>query len=321
MYCSQCGARCPEGARFCHICGSMLYQASVLSDPAQTGHEQALSQSVPDTTPFAMPEEPAAQPFQEAEEASTDQPDEGPALEAQEPSCQTEPEEPLTDLPEEIPIPTSQEWEDAPIPGSEEQDGAGKRSVRTALLVLLAMLLIGTLCHFLLGSPELSQAAIVDPQVDWLAVTADGALSFQAGQYTGGTQLTVPDSLCGVPVTALADQCFAGAGDLVWIQLPTTLEAIGPSAFARCTALRGVYVPGGVTEIGSYAFESCTSLEAISIPATVTSISQTAFENCPKLRYIFFDGTYSQWAELYNQFITPYTFVFCTDGTYVQGAG
>ena len=298
MYCSQCGARCPEGARFCHLCGAKLHLVSeeitppASSQPVLVEPMPLLPEEAPQEIP--SPELPAATP---SDQAFAEEP-------AVQPPAQAQPEDGSAAV-------TPQAFQAA--------NAAGKRSVPVALVVLLAIVLLGVLCYALLPDPVYFAQSVVDSQANWLTVTADGALSFQPEQYSG-SQLTVPDSVAGLPVTALSSGCFADATDLVWIQLPTTLEAIGSKAFSNCSALRGMFVPKGVASIDAYAFENCTALEAISIPGTVTSISESAFDNCPKLRYIFFDGPHSQWAKLYDQSISPYTFVFCTDGTYLQGA-
>ena len=74
-----------------------------------------------------------------------------------------------------------------------------------------------------------------------------------------------------------------------------------------------------VTEIGAGAFSGCTGLEAICINPSVERIGQGAFEDCNQLYYIFYLGTYYDWNELFTEFITPYTGVYCLDGSFRQG--
>ena len=68
------------------------------------------------------------------------------------------------------------------------------------------------------------------------------------------TDIIIPDTYNGLPVTHI--------GDL---------------AFYTCTSLRSVTISDSVTDIGRYAFSGCTSLTSIVIPNGVTSIYDYAF--------------------------------------------
>lgn len=66
--------------------------------------------------------------------------------------------------------------------------------------------------------------------------------------------LTVPETLNGIPVTAIGDK-----------------------AFSQCYYLTDVTLPEGITHIGDFAFEDCTDLETLTIPASVTSMGCNPF--------------------------------------------
>lgn len=66
--------------------------------------------------------------------------------------------------------------------------------------------------------------------------------------------LTVPETLNGIPVTAIGDK-----------------------AFSQCYYLTDVTLPEGITHIGDFAFEDCTDIETLTIPATVTSMGCNPF--------------------------------------------
>lgn len=55
-------------------------------------------------------------------------------------------------------------------------------------------------------------------------------------------ELTVPDSLMGLPVTTLADNCFAGNTVLQKITFGRHISTVGLSAFNGCTQLSGIYI-------------------------------------------------------------------------------
>ncbi len=76
--------------------------------------------------------------------------------------------------------------------------------------------------------------------------------------YTGRmTTVTVPETLGGCPVTAIADDAFRGHTDLECVVLPESLERIGWFAFYGCVSLREINIPSGVAAISYGAFEHC----------------------------------------------------------------
>ena len=83
--------------------------------------------------------------------------------------------------------------------------------------------------------------------------------------------LTIPESIEGYTVTAIADYAFNNRSFLKEIILPETITSIGLYAFA---------------------FSSITS---INIPVGVTSIPEGAFSDCLYLKTVYYSGTSEQW--------------------------
>ncbi|MBQ8011278.1 MAG: DUF4434 domain-containing protein [Oscillospiraceae bacterium] len=75
------------------------------------------------------------------------------------------------------------------------------------------------------------------------------------------TELVIPDTIEGVPVTVID-----------WY------------AFENCKYLRSVTLPDTITHISRFAFVHCISLEQINMPASLYAIEQSAFLDCPKLK-------------------------------------
>ena len=74
------------------------------------------------------------------------------------------------------------------------------------------------------------------------------------------SELVIPDTYNGLPVTG-----------------------ISKSAFAFCTDLTSITIPNSITNIGDYAFQSCSGLTSINIPDSITSIGSWAFNGCSNL--------------------------------------
>ncbi len=73
---------------------------------------------------------------------------------------------------------------------------------------------------------------------------------------SGKTSVTVPATIDGIPVVAIAEGAFKGNAEL-----------------------KSVTVTSGIKDIGASAFENCTSLAAISLPDTIIHIGEKAIYN------------------------------------------
>ncbi len=121
------------------------------------------------------------------------------------------------------------------------------------------------------------------------------------------TQLTLPDTIDGCPVTALGPDCFAGTAPtefsservfrreqppqahpydnqtLKRVTLPASLKRIGDRCFARCAALPRIELPQSVTELGERVFYACKALQRIELPDRITVLPDYAFAECRHL--------------------------------------
>lgn len=122
-------------------------------------------------------------------------------------------------------------------------------------------------------------------------------------------------------VTGVGYNCVFTGEDLKYVNIPSSIEIIGDSAFAGCISLENIEIPSSVTYIGWDAFDYCTKLTAINvdtdnikyssdfgivydkeketiilvpcgvkgnfvIPSSVTNIGDLAFYNCDSLTSI-----------------------------------
>lgn len=103
-------------------------------------------------------------------------------------------------------------------------------------------------------------------------------------KYTGNsTDVVIPDTIEGVPVTKIGFLSFEAKFDIVSITLPETTEVICEGAFMDCSSMQSINIPESVTSIERSAFAACTSLESLIIPTFVKSIEMEAFTACESM--------------------------------------
>ena len=98
-----------------------------------------------------------------------------------------------------------------------------------------------------------------------------------------GTDIVIPSSHNGLPVTSIGDDAFFGGVSITSIEIPDSVTNISEHAFAGCASLTSIEIPDSVTSIGDGAFTDCRSLTSIVIPDSVTSIGYNTFNSCISL--------------------------------------
>lgn len=113
-------------------------------------------------------------------------------------------------------------------------------------------------------------------------------------------------------VTAIANNAFAGCGDLKEIVIPGSVESIGASAFYCCGNLESITFSEGLIKIGYNAFNACGSLTSIVFPNSLIEISDYAFTWCSGIEYVvigtgitnIYSGTFNQCSSLKDVYYT-----------------
>ena len=104
--------------------------------------------------------------------------------------------------------------------------------------------------------------------------------------YIGtSTEVIIPSTYEGKPVTSIDHWAFSDCESLTSIVIPNSVTSIGQYAFYSCYNLTSIVIPNSVKAIGDYAFSNCDSLTSIVIPNSVEAIGYDAFDDCYSLQY------------------------------------
>ncbi len=114
--------------------------------------------------------------------------------------------------------------------------------------------------------------------------TGDEAFEVSGGtlvKYNGtDSQVTVPDKVNNVAITAIGEGAFEGCTGLTGVTLPDGVLTIGKKAFFGCSAMTDINMPGGLKTIEESAFEGCASLGNVTLPNSLNEIGKSAFKGC-----------------------------------------
>ena len=98
---------------------------------------------------------------------------------------------------------------------------------------------------------------VEDGQVKGILVSAPKDITNFDGTVT--TQENTP-----VEITSISSNAFANCKNLVWVELPESINQIGYSAFKNCESLQGIMINvNDNIDIGDKAFDGCSSLRFI----------------------------------------------------------
>ncbi len=104
----------------------------------------------------------------------------------------------------------------------------------------------------------------------------------QITKYLGtDTNIIIPETLYGVPVTEVANSCDMWKAESVIY--PSNVKVIYQN---HGEALKSVHLPEGLEKIEMRAFRDCKNLTTINIPNSVTYIGWEAFLNCTSLKQV-----------------------------------
>ena len=107
------------------------------------------------------------------------------------------------------------------------------------------------------------------------------------------SEIIIPDTIKGFPVTAIGDGAFkeAFSDEVKKISLPASITSIGEEAFRNCGSIEIFFSTASITYVGESAFANCTLLREIPLGAGLTELPMNAFMNCKSLVSVLLPST------------------------------
>lgn len=100
------------------------------------------------------------------------------------------------------------------------------------------------------------------------------------------TDVEIPETFWGRPVTEIGDSCFAYNSSIVSVDINENIEVIGCEAFEACENLQEVIGGAHVKTISQSAFSRCENLVKVDVGNELNRIYHEAFYCCANLRTI-----------------------------------
>ncbi len=156
-----------------------------------------------------------------------------------------------------------------------------------------------SLCMILAAVPAMQVSAITAEEcLQYLTYEiVDGEVTI-TGCEEGVTEIVIPDTIEGYPVTIIGESAFYGITTLVSVVFPSTLVTIEKSAFEN-TSIDEVVFYEGLETIRERAFYNAKVTTA-SFPLSLTEIEAYAF-HIPYVHYyfdIFYAGSVVEWRNI-----------------------
>ena len=105
--------------------------------------------------------------------------------------------------------------------------------------------------------------------------------------YCEDTDLVIPATYRGLPVTAIGSKAFEYNRSFTSVSIPASVTTIGEKAFASCGVTSVTFATNSqLTTVDRYAFFSSSSLQSIALPDGVTTIGVAAFNGCNNITSI-----------------------------------
>ncbi len=119
---------------------------------------------------------------------------------------------------------------------------------------------------------------------DYEYVQNGNGYTITKGRHQNGA-LSVPETIKGLPVTALGDGAFAETG-ITSLTLDDRITDLGANVFSGCTKLKTVVLNKHISAIDESAFRGCTALTSVTFKGKLQYVADSAFNGCTSLAQI-----------------------------------
>ena len=100
-------------------------------------------------------------------------------------------------------------------------------------------------------------------------------------------EVTVPESVLGIPVSEINSDAFRGDGTLRRVEIPGSVRSIGDFAFYHCDKLEEASLAEGVETVGIAAFDDCRNLQTLTLPDSLKAIGDSALPKQAELMTVW----------------------------------
>ncbi len=100
------------------------------------------------------------------------------------------------------------------------------------------------------------------------------------------TEITIPATYEGKPVTRIGEDAFDGLTKLRKVVIPENVREIGVNAFNSLTNLDDITFPSSLRVIKNYAFANIPYIETVTLPEGLEEIGSSVFSSCKSLKNI-----------------------------------
>jgi len=150
--------------------------------------------------------------------------------------------------------------------------------MRSLMKYTLAISLFFTIFCFCSVSAETSGA--------YTYTVANGEASITGYSDYKSSDIIIPATLGGYPVTAIGDSAFKNKSNLISVVVPEQVKSLARYSFYENEQLESITLPDGLTTIGGSSFGHCHHLKNINLPAGLICINGGTFSYCTNLKNI-----------------------------------
>lgn len=135
-------------------------------------------------------------------------------------------------------------------------------------------------------------SAVIPEEIDGVEVIAIGEKAF----YQSDCKNTLMEVVLPDTITSIGKNAFKDRVQLVTINMPSSLQVLGDSAFSGCTRLKSVDMSNiTLTEMGTGVFENCSTLTGVNtggdtscfyLPGGLTTLPKNTFKGCSRLQNV-----------------------------------